>query len=455
MPRAKKKTEPTVEELVKQQVQEQLQEALLNIEFSTPEQTDAWVDMDLLREEIKKEVEFELKKKEHVDETQAKADASLSRSELKLIGTKEYNITSDLDGLVISEKDKALFTASKSGAIGFGLKAPRSFGVGSAHFRAVYSSEAPIPTNGDGSTRGVIVEGDGDDEKTFSFRALSRKNRQGFNVTSDGSLIIGLNKDKTKSRATIYQPNYDEDALNIYTNSKQFSNNLINVSTSSLPSKRFNAFQVTTDAHENGDPGIDVFKIDGEGSAYSDQSFLSNKTGYAELFEWADGNPKNENRNGLTVTLTENGQLQIADEGDDILGVISSDAAFIGNAGWSYTNKFFLDDSKKIKKQKTKIVEWEDDVGMLHSYYLESLKSDFALPDNAVIYETDENGDDFQVPYVNLAFDKNKEYTDRITRKWAVVLLVGRTTVFKGQFMNPNWIKVRNVNDDLDEWILK
>jgi len=110
---------------------------------------------------------------------------------------------------------------------------------------------------------------------------------------------------------------------------------------------------------------------------------------------------------------------------------------------------------RKLKKQKNKIVEWEDDVGMLHSHYLESLQSDFALPDNAVIYETDEDGNDFQVPYVNLAFDKNKEYTDRITRKWAVVLLVGKTTVFKGQFMNPNWIKVRNVNDDLDEWILK
>jgi len=54
MPRAKKKTEPTLEELIKQQVQEQLQEALLNIEFSAPEQTDAFVDMDLLREEIKK-----------------------------------------------------------------------------------------------------------------------------------------------------------------------------------------------------------------------------------------------------------------------------------------------------------------------------------------------------------------------------------------------------------------
>ena len=150
MPRAKTQTQtkakkPTTEEIIKQQVQEQLQEALLNIEFSAPEQTDAWVDMDLLREEIKKEVEFELKKQEHVEETQAKADASLSRSELKLIGTKEYNITSDLDGLVISEKDKALFTASKSGAIGFGLKAPRSFGVGSAHFRACLLYTSPSP----------------------------------------------------------------------------------------------------------------------------------------------------------------------------------------------------------------------------------------------------------------------------------------------------------------------
>ena len=56
---------------------------------------------------------------------------------------------------------------------------------------------------------------------------------------------------------------------------------------------------------------------------------------------------------------------------------------------------------------------------------------------------------------MNLEYKKDKEYTDRISRNWAVVLLVGRTTVFKGQFMNPNWIKVQNVNDDLEEWILK
>ena len=448
----------TIAEIVKTQVAEQLQEALLNIEFDVPttsSQGTSSIDLEEIKKEVRKEIDFEWAKKEHKEKIITNAEAKLERSELTLIGAKEYNITSGLDGLVIGEGGKPLITASKSGAIGFGLRAPRSFGAGSAHFRAVYPSEAPMPTNGAGSTRGVIVEGDGDDDKTFTFRAVSRMNRQGLNVTSDGSLIVGLNDDKTKSRATIYQPNYDEHALNIFTNSKQYANNLVNLTTSSLPSKRFNAISVTTDVEENGKPGIETFKVDGEGSVYTDQSFLSNKTGYAELFEWADGNPKNEDRNGFTVTLTENGQLQIADEGDKILGVISSDAAYIGGAGWSYTNKFFLDDANKTKKQKVKIVEWEDDVGILHSYYLDSLTADFSLPDNATIYETDEEGDEFEVPYVNSEYEKDKEYTDRISRSWAVVLLVGRTTVFKGQFMNPNWIKVSDVNDDLEEWILK
>ena len=56
----KSKPEPTVEQIIAEQVQQQLQEALLNIEIEVPQQnTDAFVDMDLLRDEIKKQVEFE------------------------------------------------------------------------------------------------------------------------------------------------------------------------------------------------------------------------------------------------------------------------------------------------------------------------------------------------------------------------------------------------------------
>ena len=59
----KSKPEPTVEQIIAEQVQQQLQEALLNIEIEVPQQnTDAFVDMDLLRDEIKKQVEFETRK---------------------------------------------------------------------------------------------------------------------------------------------------------------------------------------------------------------------------------------------------------------------------------------------------------------------------------------------------------------------------------------------------------
>ena len=49
--------------------------------------------------------------------------------------------------------------------------------------------------------------------------------------------------------------------------------------------------------------------------------FIPNRSGYAELFEWADGNKRNENRNGYTVTLDAEGKLVIANEGDvNIIG---------------------------------------------------------------------------------------------------------------------------------------
>jgi len=456
MPRAKKKTEPTLEEIIKQQVQLQLEEALLNIEFDVPEQnTDAFVDMDLLREEIKKEIDVAYKTKEHQQKVANETKAELTRSELRLSADKEFIFTSGLDGLVISEKDKPLITASKSGAIGIGIKAPRSFGIGSMHIRANYPSEAPIPTNGKGSTRGLIVEGDGDDQNSFTFRAVSRMNRQGTNVTGDGSLMIGFNEDATQSRLAVNQVNYDENTVTLFSGSKQYANDMLSINNSSLPDTRFNIINAKTAVSENGKPGIDVFRVDGEGSVLSEQSFFSNKTGYAELYEWADKNHKKEDRNGFTVTLDNEGFLRIADEGDPILGVVCENAAFIGNAGWNYQHKYLLNDNKNTKKTTVKIVEWEDEVGMLHSYYYHTLPADFQLPDNAIVYETDEFGDKFEISYLDPAYNINQEYTERRNRGWVPVALTGKVKVWKGQFMNPSWFKVRDINDDLEEWILK
>ena len=456
MPRAKKKVEPTLEELVKAQVEEQLQEALLNIEFEAPQATDAFVDMDLLREEIKKEVEFAYKTKEHKEEVAKESKTELTRSELKLHSEREYNFVAGIDGLVINEKDNSLLTFSKSGAIGFGFKAPRTVGKGSAHFRANYPSEAPMPTTGKGSTRGVIVEGDGDDEKTFTFRALSRKNRQGFNVTGDGSVLIGAVEDQRRSKLSIYQNENDEPIISAYAPSKYFNDDMVHLQTAKFAKNDYTFIKGSVEVDQLGSKGVDVFKVDGTGSMFTQGTYFANTTGYAELFEWADKNVKNQNRYGFTVSLNNKGQIVDANEGDQVIGVVCSSAALVGHSAWNaWTHRFYLNSEKEINHRTVKIVEWEDEVGVTHSHFLDSLTQDFALPDNAVVYESDIYGNKITIEHVNNVFDKHKEYIPRLDRGWAIVVLTGRANVWKGQTMDNRWIKFGNVTDDIETWILK
>lgn len=421
-------------------------------------QTEPNIDIDAIKEElraeIKAQIEFEMRRAEHVEKEQKKAEASLTRSEINLAANKTYTIQSNVDGLQITEKDKPLFAINKSGVTGFGTKAPRSSGVGSAHFKAWYSSEAPIPTSGLNSTRGVIVESDGDDEKTYTFRVVSRKNRQGFNVTSNGNILSGLMNDTTGSRLSVVHNETEGSAYNAFIPSKYYTGNIQQLQANALPGKQYNFINVSADVDSNGSAGIDLFRVDGLGTVYAGNGLISNRTGYGEIFEWADGNNRDEDRIGFTVTLASDGQIRIADEGDEPIGVISDSAAFVGNVDWNNSEGlYYLQENGQPRKRKTKVVEWEDEVGVLHSYYLETLNTDFALPDNAVIYETTEDGDDIMVSHKHDTHDKSKD--SDLDNRWAVVIFTGKVKVFKGQIMSEKWIKVRDLSDELEEWILR
>jgi hypothetical protein len=407
-----------------------------------------------IREEIKSQIEFERRRNEHIAEERAKAEASLTRSELVLAAKKTYKLESNTDGFMITENDKPTLTINKAGAAGFGTKAPRSSGLGSAHFRAWYTSEAPLPTSGLNSTRGVIIEGDGDDEKTYTLRTVSRKNRQGFNITGNGNILAGLMNDPTGSKMTVVHNEYEGSAYNAYVPSKYYTGSVQNLQANALPGKQYNFINAVADADDNGGAGIDVFRVDGLGTVYANNGLISNRTGYGELYEWSDGNNRNEDRVGFTVTVDADGNIRIADEGDEPIGVISDSAAFVGNVNWNNSEGlYYLQENGQPRKRKTKIVEWEDDVGVLHSYYLETLNADFALPDNAVIYETTEDGDDIEVSHKHDTHDKSK--SSDVDSRWAVVVFTGKVKVYKGQIMSDKWIKVREISDELEEWILR
>lgn len=461
MPKAKKtqiskiqkKKEPSLQELIKEEVEQQLQEALLNIEIEPSEPVQQLdVDLDVIKKqlytEIKKEIKSQVREKNNLPE------ASISRSELNLYGQQDYRIVSGVDGLEISESETPLITISKNGPVGFGLKAPRSVGKGSAHFRANYPSEAPIPSSGKGCTRGLIVEGDGDDDNVFTLRVLSKGNRQGLNVTGAGKLILGDSENKKGSKISITQNDYDSPGIGIHAKSKFYADNLLDISTESFADKRFNFINFSSNKEHILHKGLDLFKVDGEGTVFTETGLQSNESGYAELFEWADGNHKNEDRTGFTVALNEKGQLINADEGDTIIGVVQNSAAVIGNSSWNaWRSKYAFKEGKAVKKG-FKIVEWVDQVGVLHSYYQDSLDSNFVLPDNAVIYESDAQGNDMYLTPIRPEYREDLDYIPRLERGWAIVILKGTTTLFKGQQVNKNWVKIKDSNDDQEQWLL-
>lgn len=108
-------------------------------------------------------------------------------------------------------------------------------------------------------------------------------------------------------------------------------------------------------------------------------SISSNGADYAEDWEWADGNLNNEDRRGLFVTIADNGyHIKIANKGDEILGIVSSNPSVIGggdNFQWRgkylkdvFGDYIYEDVQVPITTQERKLVknEYTDDDGVHH-----------------------------------------------------------------------------------------
>lgn len=414
------------------------------------EQATSQIDIaaltEVITQAVTKRITTEFEGKMQVALQQINNAAEQRRDRLVFTGAKSYTIDASDDGLLFSKDNDAVLLVGKNGQLATGTKSPRSFGKGSAHFRSGYTSEADLPTAGDGSTRGIIVEGDGDDEKTFVFRAVSRMNRQGFNTFSDGSVAVNSMTKVNDATFGVYHRFNDTDAIVVDIPTLEYDHAAVSITAATPLNNRWNAINVIADNDTA------TFRVDGTGAVHANGSYHTNGTCYAELFEWADSNNRGEDRNGLTVTLDANGKLRVADEGDNIVGVVVPHAAIVGNSAWNHWHQKF-----RTKQTKYSIVEWlEMETTKLKSFYKHTLSKDFALPDSATEIQTDSEGNDFFKPAVNHLWDSSKEYVGRENRKsWATVCILGSAPVYKGQLVNKNWIKVKDLSDELELLIIK
>ena len=156
------------------------------------------------------------------------------------------------------------------------------------------------------------------------------------------------------------------------------------------------------------------FNFRGDGNAYADGSWNGGGADYAEYFEWSDGNTDNEDRVGHTVSLINN-KIKIAEAGETVIGVISGNPSVVGDDAWnSWANKYLKDDYGR--------------------------------------YLRDENG--HRTP--NPDYDDTLTYVKREDRpEWDIVGLMGKLRIKTGQQTNPNWIKMRDISDEVEEWLVR
>lgn len=143
-----------------------------------------------------------------------------------------------------------------------------------------------------------------------------------------------------------------------------------------------------------------IFSVDTSGNVNANGTISGSGSDYAEYFEWLDGNPEGEDRVGLIVALRGD-KIVLAQDGDDVLGIVSGTATVLGdNAEYTWSKIHLRDDFGRLI--------YED-----------------------VVFEN-EDGTTYteKHPKINPAYNPEEDYIARSKRKeWDVVGMLGKLYV--------------------------
>lgn len=148
-----------------------------------------------------------------------------------------------------------------------------------------------------------------------------------------------------------------------------------------------------------------------DGSVVTQGTISNGGADYAEYFEWVDGNPEEEDRVGLLVTL-EGNKIRLASGNDDILGIVSGTATVLGDdAEWVWQGKYLRDDFGRLIMEEVEIFR-EDPI--------------LDEEENVIGYETVSNGFTL-MPKINPNYNKEQEYISRAKRaEWDAIGMMGK-----------------------------
>jgi len=228
----------------------------------------------------------------------------------------------------------------------------------------------------------------------------------------------------------------------------------------------------------NGEANVE---IEADGSARTDGTWSNTNADYAEMFEWVDGNTSSEERRGMTVVL-DGDKIRLAtdsDNKDDIIGVVSANPVIVGDSasmGWHGRYKKDAFDAPVRKSQE--FLVWYKEYHMVDGVKtlspqpdpnnpktlnkcsrckvedIDEMRAAGEIPDFAI--ENNIRYTDYGKEVDTVNYDPTKTYVPRIDRKeWDAIGLVGKLVVKRGQPVGSRWIKMKDVNEQLEKWLVR
>lgn len=279
-------------------------------------------------------------------------------------------------------------------------------------------------------------------------------------------VIVGEAVSATTGRKLTLETGLNTELSKITTTNAGFSNTSLVLSAPNIASGT--GYYFITANNSSGS----AFLVRGDGTIFADVGTIASPADYAEMFEWQDGNPNAEDRVGCTVSLIGN-KIKIAEAGDNVIGVVSGAPMVVGDAApMRWQGAHLKDDFNRVLLEDYEVVQWiEHDDGefhveldemgkqkivvdreggeITHSYAADEIPAGIVVPDDAT-------RNILQRPVKNPQWDKDATYQPRTERKeWSAIGLVGKLRMKAGQVTNSNWIKMRDIAEGVEEWLVK
>ena len=285
-------------------------------------------------------------------------------------------------------------------------------------------------------------------------------------IMEDGAVDTSMQIVATGGQASTSAAHNEAGLVVIRVEEHDGSNGLANVASGG------NVFSVRAQV---GDATRTVFNVTEAGNISYDGSDAG-AFDYAEMFEWKDGNPDNEERHGYSVVL-DGDKIRKAEDGETPIGIVSVKPAICGDNPNGWYKTFKMDEWGRNIDKEVKAVKFEIQHELEPATYYEEgdeLPEGKKVGDEktAAVYTTKEKhyrGDaipddlpDDAEHYTILQrqhsdeYDDSQSYTMRNKRKeWSPVGLMGKLRMHKGQPTASSWIKMKDEGNDIEMWLVK